>query len=655
MYGVSFKVLSPRYLEGLSDDIIEIYSQLETEILQDMARRIARLGRITEATRWQAQMLAEAGGLKKNIARILAKYDKAIIRQVTETFTEALETNARNDNRIFKAMTGRTVSTPNAQAMLSTIQKCHSDLSRLTLTTAATSQQQFVQQANRVYMDVQSGAFDYNTAMKSAADELSKRGITTVRYENGKPIIRSIESAVRMNILTSINQTAANQTLSNAEELGVDKFEVTAHIGARPDHEAWQGKIYTRKELYSICELGTATGLCGINCRHSFYPYFEGMEEHYTGDDLDEMASKTVTYNGEELSRYEGEQKLRGVERKIRQYKRQALTQEAAGADSTQARRKLGEWQAAARDFTKQTGIARDSAREYVGTPTGKQPKGIKPQVTHSFTQSTPINASVVKKLADMNDKAGAFYTATHNIDTFVTKAISTQTMTPIQTAKVVEGQNLAGKLYVKQELKDINKVLKAQGFDGKPTVLSKADFLKAIDDDTFIGQRTYTAPDKETLDGYIKMLRSGDFYVDCRTGGRAHGKGMYAAADYTKGKDLRRVIDEMVHYQRLGGELRGEEYTMTETLTISPTARIIDEANIEDEFIYRFTQNLKQQGFTTRQINDKIAAGRWRQRDSGVLAALMGYDVIRSVPSPFRADYMVILNRTKLILLGGE
>jgi len=373
-------VLSPRYLEGLSDDIIEIYSQLETEILQDMARRIARLGRITETTRRQAQMLAEAGGLKKNIARILAKYDKAIIRQVTETFTEALETNAKNDNRIFKAMTGRTVSAPNAQAMLSTIQKCHSDLSRLTLTTAATSQQQFVQQANRVYMDVQSGAFDYNTAMKSAADELSKRGITTVRYENGKPIIRSIESAVRMNILTSINQTAANQTLSNAEELGVERFEVTAHIGSRPDHAAWQGCIFTRKELYSICELGTAAGLCGINCRHSFYPYFEGMEEHYTGDDLDEMASKTVTYNGEELSRYEGEQKLRGVERKIRQYKRQALTQEAAGADSTQARRKLGEWQAAARDFTKQTGIRRDSAREYIGTPTGKQPKGITPK-----------------------------------------------------------------------------------------------------------------------------------------------------------------------------------------------------------------------------------------------------------------------------------
>lgn len=647
-------MLSPRYLDGLSDEIIEIYSQLETDILQDMARRLARIGKVTDATKWQAQMLAEAGGLKKNIGRILAKYDKAIVKQIKDTFTDALETNARNDNRIFKAATGRTVSAPNAQQMLSTIQKCHSDLSRLTLTTAATTETQFVQQANRVYMQTQSGAFDYDTAMKNAADELSKRGITTVHYENGRPVTRSIESAVRMNILTSINQTAANQTLSNAEELGVEKFEVTAHMGARPEHEAWQGKIYTKQQLYTVCELGSVTGLCGINCKHSFYPYFEGMEEHYTQDDLDEMASEKVNFNGQKMTRYEGEQKLRGIERNIRHYKREALTQEAVGVDNTKARRKLGEWQAAARDFTKQTGIARDSAREYVGT-SGKQPTGLKPQVTHTFTQSTPINTTVAQKVADMNAKANTFYTATHSLSDFVTKAETTQTMTKLQTATITEGKDLAGKLFVKRDLKDINEVLKAQGFDGKPTVLSKADFVEAVKADTFIAQRTYTAPDKATLDAYIDMLRNGDFYVDCRTGGRAHGKGMYAAADYTKGKDLTRVIDEMAHYQQLGAISRGEYYTMTETLTIDPSAKIIDEMNIIDEFIFRYSKALKAQGYTMKQINDKIIAERWQTRDVGVLAATMGYDVIRSVPSPRRADYMVILNRTKLILLGGK
>lgn len=369
-------MLSPRYLDGLSDEITEIYSRLETEILQDMARRIARLGKITDATKWQAQMLAEAGGIKQSVEKTLRKYDKAIAREIAALCRDALETSAKNDNRIFKDATGRTVSASNAQSMLSLIQKCHSDLSRLTLTTAATSQQQFVREANRAYMNVQSGAFDYDTATKDAADALAERGITAVQYENGKPVTRTIESAVRMNILTSVNQSAANMTLNNAEELGVERFEVTAHVGSRPEHEEWQGKVYTREQLETVCGLGSVTGLCGINCRHSFYPYFEGTERHYTQDDLDEMAGEKVTYDGREMTRYEGEQGLRKIERSIRAWKRKALTEEAAGADSTAARRRLGEWQAKARDFTRQTGISRDRARERVGTP-GKQPRGI--------------------------------------------------------------------------------------------------------------------------------------------------------------------------------------------------------------------------------------------------------------------------------------
>lgn len=293
--------------------------------------------------------------------------------------------------------------------MLSTIQKCHSDLSRLTLTTAATSQQQFVQEANRVYMMTQSGAFDYDTAMKDAADALAKRGITTVQYENGKPVTRSIESAVRMNILTSVSQTAANMTLNNCEVLDCDLVETSAHIGARPEHEEWQGQIFSRSgssekyRPFSVCGLGSPTGICGINCRHSFHPYFEGMERHYTQDDLDEMAGEKVSFNGKEMTRYEGEQKLRGMERKIRAYKRRSLTQEAAGVDNTEARRKLGEWQSAAREFTRQTGIARDSAREYVGTPTGKQPRGI-PETIAGYSDNLK-KAQEIKRLDNARNK----------------------------------------------------------------------------------------------------------------------------------------------------------------------------------------------------------------------------------------------------------
>lgn len=657
-------MLSPRYLAGLSDDLVEIYSQLEIDILRDMARRLARVGKITEATKWQAQVLTEAGGLKQDIARILHKYDKRIVQEIQEIFNDALIKNARADNRIFAEATGRTISDNNAQMMLTTMKKTHEDLSRLTLTSAEVTNKTFLKQANNAYMQVTSGAFDYDTAMKMAANEIAKNGITTmITYtNNAKPVRRSLESAVRMNILTGVNQTASQQTMNNCEALDCDLVEVTAHLGARPEHEEWQGKVYSvsgKSEKYppfSVCGYGEADGICGINCRHSFYPYFEGMEKHYSQDDLDEMSKETVDYNGKSYSRYEGEQQLRYIERTIRHYKKEAATQDAMGLDNTAARCKIGEWQAKARDFTEQTGIRRDRAREYIGMPNGeKQPKALKPQVVHAFTQSQPVNQTVVQKIADMNAKADTFYVASSSLDNLVTKVQHTQTMTAMQKTQPVEGTDLAGKLFVKRDLKDINEVLKAQGFDGKPTVLNKTEFLKAVKDDTFIAQRTYTAPSKDKLDEYINMLRSGDFYVDCRTGGRAHGKGMYAAADYTKGKDLRRVIDEMTHYQNLGAIQRGEHYTMTETLTIDPSARIIDEANVVNEFIYRYTQELKAQGYSTREINDKIISNGWRDRDKGVLASLMGYDVIRAVPSPFRADYMVILNRTKLILLGGS
>jgi hypothetical protein len=203
-------------------------------------------------------------------------------------------------------------------------------------------------------------------------------------------------------------------TMNNCDELGCDLVETTAHIGARPEHEAWQGKIFSlsgtsdKYPPFSICGLGEVDGICGINCRHSYYPYFEGLEEHYTEKELDEIAEQKVTYNGETMTRYEGEEKLRGMERNIRAYKRRALTQEAAGVDNTKARQKIGEWQAKARDFTKQTGIERDRAREFIGTIDGKQPAPLAPPKAQkiSIEDARKEYTQLIKKYGDRNVNA---------------------------------------------------------------------------------------------------------------------------------------------------------------------------------------------------------------------------------------------------------
>jgi len=85
--------------------------------------------------------------------------------------------NARADNRIFFEETGRTLSDSQAQVMLASVKKVHSDLSRLTLTTAEASNAQFIRLANRAYMNVASGAFNYTSAIKQATDELAKEGL----------------------------------------------------------------------------------------------------------------------------------------------------------------------------------------------------------------------------------------------------------------------------------------------------------------------------------------------------------------------------------------------------------------------------------------------------------------------------------------------
>ncbi len=60
-------------------------------------------------------------------------------------------------------------------------------------------------------------------------DKLAADGITVVQYRNGKPLRLQIEPAVRMNILTGVNQTASAMTLNNCEELDCDLVE-TMHI-----------------------------------------------------------------------------------------------------------------------------------------------------------------------------------------------------------------------------------------------------------------------------------------------------------------------------------------------------------------------------------------------------------------------------------------
>ena len=122
--------------------------------------------------------------------------------------------------------------------------------------------------------------------------------------------------------MTGFNQVVAKITEENAEQLGTDKFEVTYHRGARPTHQPWQGRVYTKEQLVTVCGYGAVDGLKGANCYHDFHPFFDGISKRlYTDEELDRMNAEENTpkkYGDKEYTVYEALQRQRRMDTSMR-------------------------------------------------------------------------------------------------------------------------------------------------------------------------------------------------------------------------------------------------------------------------------------------------------------------------------------------------
>lgn len=386
-------MLTEKNLASADKELSKLYKEIEARILCDIAKTLKAISATTDAQLYQAKILQELGAIRSRVNQYMKKYDKAIQKEVQAIFEKAMKDAMKNDVRAFGKAKGAMSDNQkqlyeNLQSQIESVQansdianKTFGAIKNLTQSIARGAQKEFIDVANRAFLETATGAFSHTEALKHATNELAEKGIRTIEYQRGgKKINRTIEGAIRENIITGINQASSEQTLRNAALLEVERFQVTSHFGSRPEHEVWQGKIFTKQELYEVCGLGTATGLCGINCRHSYYPYIEGMNGFYSDSDIEAMNEKTVHYKGEQLSQYEAEQKQRAIERSIRKYKTRAMVEASAGLDNTKARAMLGEKQNEMRAFIKETELPREASREHVGN-TGAQVRGIKSKI----------------------------------------------------------------------------------------------------------------------------------------------------------------------------------------------------------------------------------------------------------------------------------
>lgn len=213
-------MLTPDYLKNVADDAINIYSKLEDSIIKDVVRRLKNTDfEMTESARFQIRIAQEAGLLYDEIVEEVAKYSGVSEKIVKKTFENSAIEALKYDDKIYKKQGLNPIPIKQQTTMLNllknTLNKTNGSLYNLTLTTANTSQEKFIEVCNDAYMQISSGAFDYNTAIRKAIKQFGD-GVQ-VEYDSGYRL--NIKSAVKRAVMTGVNQTCLKMQELRAEEM----------------------------------------------------------------------------------------------------------------------------------------------------------------------------------------------------------------------------------------------------------------------------------------------------------------------------------------------------------------------------------------------------------------------------------------------------
>lgn len=327
-------MLTPDYLLHVSEGAEAIAARLHTDVTKRITQRIiARQKRgddyiLTSADKWRIESLMDAGYLRDDLAADIAAATGKELQEIKEAFEDAGIRSAAYDDRIYKAAGLEPTPFKQSPYMQRVMQRNYDATAGLwqnyTATTADAAQQTFINAMDDIYMKVASGSMSYTEAYAEAIDDLARNGVdlgadsgnTYVAYKSGHR--DTIEVATLRCVRTGVSQMTAQIGEARMDEMGVDLVIVSSHLGARPDHQVWQGKIYSRSGMdkkypnfRESTHYGEGAGLCGWNCRHQFSPYFEGMDNPFTD------------YGKEEnLEAYEQTQQQRAMERAIRKSRR---------------------------------------------------------------------------------------------------------------------------------------------------------------------------------------------------------------------------------------------------------------------------------------------------------------------------------------------
>ena len=379
-------MFNPNELEAIPLPLEEYFKDLEFRIMSDVIRRIQINSEVTRSADWQIYRSVQLGKSMDEITKFIRSSLKASDKEIDRLYNDVIKTGYSRDESLYKEVGKPFIPFADNIALKQLInaisEQTKGELKNITGSLGFAVKENGVivfkpiaeyyqKTLDGAMLDITSGAFDCNSVIKRTVGEMTKSGLRTVDYASGWT--NRITVATRRAVMTGLGQVTGKINEDNAKQLETDLFEVTWHVGARPSHMVWQGKVYTKQQLIDICGLGSGDGLCGWNCRHDYYPYIEGISERtYTDKELEEMNAREnipKVYNGKEYTSYTATQKQRKLETLMRKQRQdiKLLTLGSADKDTIKmARIKYRNTSAQYADFSDKMGLKQQRERVYI-------------------------------------------------------------------------------------------------------------------------------------------------------------------------------------------------------------------------------------------------------------------------------------------------
>ena len=377
-------MLSPEYMERVTDHLIELYQDLEDDILKDIADRIKKNGYLTATAERQAEVLIESGYKTEEIESLLKAHLEGIDQEISKIINNSglkhYEDEAKAYKSINKKLTdinknkhAENIINNAAERLLKGNANITQSLGVVCNGENAKLNKFYKDKLNQAAFKVSSGAFSSQQVVRGLVNDLSDSGIRVINYQNSGRNY-TVESAAKMLVRTTLNQMTGEISLRNAEDMDQDLMEISAHAGARPSHAEWQGQIVSlsgeNDKYLSLDDIGYGDvgGFLGANCRHNWYPFFEGISERaWAKEMLEDIDPDPFEFEGKEYTYYEATQKQRQIERTIRKYKHRVMMYDKVGDDESKtiAQVRLQRQRQLYKDFNKAGGLRANSLNTF--------------------------------------------------------------------------------------------------------------------------------------------------------------------------------------------------------------------------------------------------------------------------------------------------